>query len=225
MSENNQNDLMLAGKVANIEEAYEFKSEHCSEKFYCVTVDSPRLSGNMDSLPVIVPSNLMFRLDVQKGDYVGVSGNIRTKHTGDAAHKNKSHLKVFGFAKDFFKLDEEDYNNPSLLDTKNSIELEGYIVKAPKIRETGTGRIITDLLLANNGKYRSNYIPTICWGSNAKMARKLKVGEKVRLTGRFQSRPYRKHTDNGDVERVAYEVSVIKIELANAQPDNEPKIA
>ena len=56
----------------------------------------------------------------------------------------------------------------------NRIILQGYLCKEPIYRETPLGREITDLLLAVNRPYgKSDYIPCICWGRNARYASKL----------------------------------------------------
>jgi single-stranded DNA-binding protein len=124
------------------------------------------------------------------------------------------------FARDIsFEL-PEDYpkQNP------NEVFLNGYICKPPVYRTTPFGREIADILIAVNRSYnKSDYIPCIAWGRNARFASKLTIGENIRIWGRMQSRPYQKKTDDGQVfDKVAYEVSISKIEYAGVNELHVP---
>lgn len=214
MSEKNLNNLCLTGILVGKEEAYTIETKRGKETFYQLAIETPRLSEVADRLPVIVSERLLFRLDVKEGMYIGVSGEIRTnrRHENDNGRPT-----VFGFAKDILILNEEDYD---FIKDKNFFECEGYISKVPRYRETATGRIITDLIVAVNDlphnkhkEGRANYIPSIAWGTNAKMAKKLKVGDKIYLSGRFQSRNYRKRVGDDYVQKTAYEVSIVDMHV------------
>lgn len=210
MSEQNLNNLAIAGKLRTMEEAYtkqhEENGKKVSETFYRLLIDTPRYSDHIDSIPVICSEKLLFRLDISVGKYVGISGAIHTEHIPDEDDPKKSHLLIYGYASDVLVLSEEDYK--FLDNERNMFEAEGYICKKPVFRQTMSKRLITDLLIAVNGRVRSNYIPCIAWGSNAKMASRLAVGDKIYLTGRFQSRNYTKKTKNSIEQRTAYEVSI-----------------
>ena len=162
-----------------------------------------RLSDQFDLIPVMVSERL---IDV-KQDFVGtrikVNGQFRSynRHEG---MKNKLQLSVF--ARDIENIDTEDPD-------QNSARSEGFICKDPVYRKTPLGREIADVLLAVNRPYgKSDYIPCICWGRNARFASTLTVGTHIRAYGRIQSREYTKKTEDGEVKKTAYEVSISKIE-------------
>lgn len=216
MSEKNLNNLCIAGILTSMEEEYSIETKHGKETFYRLMVETPRLSETVDRLPIIASERLLFRLNLEIGMYVGISGEIRTNRR----HKNDNNRPtVFGFAKDVLILSKEDYD---YITDKDTFEAEGYITRTPRYRETVTGRIITDLIVAVNdvphGKNkdgRSSYIPCIAWGTNAKMAKKLNVGDKIYFSGRFQSRNYRKRDGENYVDRVSYEVSIADMRIIN----------
>ena len=68
--------------------------------------------------------------------------------------------------------------------------------------------------MAVNRPYgKSDYIPCIAWGRNAGYGGSLSVGMKIMITGRIQSREYKKKDESGcGILKIAYEVSVLKIE-------------
>ena len=142
-------------------------------------------------------------LDFEKNKHVNVIGQLRS-YNKNVGEKNKLILTVF--VREIKPIDEENKD-------PNSIYLDGYICKRPTYRKTPLGREITDLLVAINRPYnKSDYIPSIVWGRNAKFARNLKVGDRIQMWGRIQSRPYEKKIDEETiVKKVAYEVSVSKI--------------
>ena len=166
-----------------------------------------RLSDFMDYIPVMVSERL---IDVE-GDYIGqsvyISGQFRSFNRHEE-HKNRLVLSVF--ARELEILDA-DYDE----DAANQIFLDGYICKEAVYRKTPLGREIADLLVAVNRSYgKSDYIPCICWGRNARFASGFEVGTHVQIWGRIQSREYVKKLSETQVEqRTAYEVSVSKIEI------------
>ena len=181
------------------------------EGFYMVDVKVQRLSESFDIIPVMVSERL---IDVH-GDYKGmmicVNGQFRSYNRHEE-RRNRLVLSVFAREVEFIDSLEESAKS-------NMIFLDGYICKEPIYRKTPLGREIADLLLAVNRPYgKSDYIPCICWGRNARYASTFKVGERCSIWGRIQSREYMKKLDEENVERrVAFEVSVSKLELVEEQ--------
>lgn len=203
--ENNQ--VTIIGEVVS---AFTYNHEIYGEGFYMMDLRVERLSNSHDVIPVMISERLIDVTKDYRGKYMEVQGQFRSYNRHDE-RKNKLVLSVFAREANFIELDEE--NLPESNKT-NSIYLDGYICKEPIYRKTPLGREIADLLLAVNRPYgKSDYIPCICWGRNARFAGNFKVGERVLVWGRIQSREYMKRIDEENVEkRVAYEVSVSKLE-------------
>jgi len=180
-----------------------FSHEIFGEKFYNIDIKIDRLSDSFDILPITISERLLQDIDIEKQNIVNVTGQLRSYNK---SIDNKNRLILTVFVREI-TLAEEDNKDP------NSIFLDGYICKNPVYRQTPLGREITDLLVAINRPYnKSDYIPTIVWGRNAKFAKNLNVGDRIQLWGRVQSRGYEKKLDNGEVlKKVAYEVSISKI--------------
>ena len=199
--ENNQVTIM--GKVVS---NFTFSHEIIGEGSYMVDVEVARLSDSYDIIPIMVSERL---LDVN-ADYMGcnlcVTGQFRSYNRHEEK-KNKLVLSVFAREIEFVDEIEESAKT-------NQIYLDGYICKEPIYRKTPLGREIADLLLAVNRPYgKSDYIPCISWGRNARYAGNFKVGDRVQVWGRIQSREYMKRLDEENMEkRIAYEVSVSKLE-------------
>lgn len=193
------NRAYIAGRVIS---APVFSHEVLGEKFFDMVVAVKRLSDHEDEIPVTVSDRLMRDASLDVGDAVGVSGQLRS-YNKQAEGRSKLVLRVFAR-----ELDD------GVCDTPNRIELEGYVCKPPVYRVTPFKREICDMLLAVNRAYnKSDYIPAIAWGRNAKYAGEFAVGDKVAVTGRIQSRTYEKVLPDGNTEeRVAYEVSVSGLE-------------
>ena len=193
------NRAYIAGRVIS---APVFSHEVLGEKFFDMVVAVKRLSDHEDEIPVTVSDRLMRDASLDVGDSVGVSGQLRS-YNKQAEGRSKLVLRVFAR-----ELDD------GVCDTPNRIELEGYVCKPPVYRVTPFKREICDMLLAVNRAYnKSDYIPAIAWGRNAKYAGEFAVGDKVAVTGRIQSRTYEKVLPDGNTEeRVAYEVSVSGLE-------------
>ena len=183
-----------------------FSHEVYGEGFYIFNMEVKRLSENEDILPVTVSDRLIDVTSLKIGANVNVKGQIRS-YNHYSSKKNKLILTTFA---------REIYTGCNLLPNPNEIFLNGYICKAPVYRVTPFGREITDLLIAVNRSYgKSDYIPCIAWGRNAKFAGTLDVGKNIKIWGRIQSRTYLKRLDNDETkERTAYEVSISKIELS-----------
>ncbi|GHU61994.1 single-strand DNA-binding protein [Clostridia bacterium] len=202
------NKVSIIGEVVS---EFTFSHEVFGEGFYIVEVSVSRLSDQLDVIPLMISERL---LDIH-GDYRGrtieASGQFRSynRHEGT---KNRLVLSVFVRE---IKLIEEfsDYTKT------NQIFLDGYICKEPVYRKTPLEREIADLLVAVNRPYgKSDYIPCIAWGRNARYASTFTVGVRIRIWGRVQSREYtKKITDTQCEKRTAYEVSVSKLECVNAE--------
>ncbi len=171
-----------------------------------VDVQVKRLSNSEDRIPLMVSERLIDVSQDYIGEFIMVSGQFRSYNRHDE-QKNRLVLSVFVREVEFI---EEELDGAKT----NNIFLDGYICKLPVYRKTPLGREIADLLLAVNRPYgKSDYIPCICWGRNARFASTFEVGEHVQVIGRIQSREYIKKLSETETEkRVAYEVSVSKLE-------------
>ena len=199
--ENNQVTIM--GEVVS---GFTFSHEVFGEGFYMVDISVKRLSNSRDLIPVMISERLIDVTQDYTGKFLMVTGQFRSYNRHEE-QKNRLVLSVFARETEF--IDEE----PDGAKT-NTILLDGYICKLPVYRKTPLGREIADLLLAVNRPYgKSDYIPCICWGRNARFASTFQVGEHVQLIGRIQSREYMKKLSETETEkRTAYEVSVSKLE-------------
>ena len=194
------NRAYISGVIA---EEFCYSHEVCGEKFYTSIVDVERKSGVIDKVPIMVSERLADVRDSWKGERVYIYGQFRSynKHDGE-----RRHLILHLFAREFFCIDDIGHDD-------NSIELDGFICKEPIYRKTPYGREICDILLAVNRPYgKSDYIPCICWGRNARFASGLEVGTRLKVQGRIQSREYFKEISEGYSERrTAYEVSLSRL--------------
>ena len=199
--ENNQVTIM--GKVAT---EFSFSHEVFGEGFYMVEVEVKRLSNSEDSIPLMISERLIDVTQDYTGEYIMVHGQFRSYNRHE---EQKNRLVLSVFVREISFMEEEPDGTKT-----NSIWLDGYICKEPIYRKTPLGREIADLLLAVNRPYgKSDYIPCICWGRNARYASNFDVGEHVRIFGRIQSREYVKKLSETQTEtRIAYEVSVSKLE-------------
>lgn len=202
--EQENNQVTLSGEIVS---NFKFSHEVYGEGFYIAMLASERESGAKDIIPIMVSERLVDVKPEWTGRFVRVSGQFRSynKHEGE---RNRLILSVF--VREFEEMEFEN-GIPNAPDG-NSIFLDGYICKKPTHRKTPLGREITDILLAVNRKYgKSDYIPCIAWGRNAKFASGLEVGTRLQIEGRIQSRDYQKRISDDEVEaRVAYEVSIAK---------------
>ena len=197
------NKLRLTGTVT---ERPVYSHEVCGEEFYETKLSVPRLSGQEDVIPVTLSDRLLARIEVKPGAKISISGQFRSYNKLEGEH---SRLLLTAFAREILPADDEV--NP------NTIEILGYICKPPVYRTTPFRREICDVLLAVNRAYnKSDYIPCIMWGRNARFIKDMPIGERLWVTGRVQSRIYTKClSEDKSEERVAYEVSVSKILVGN----------
>lgn len=200
MNQLTNNRIILCGEVA---EEPIFSHEVFGESFFNLALSVVRLSGQKDFLPVTISERLLGDKMLDPGCRVLVDGQLRSYNI---MSENRSRLQLQTFARELSYAEEEQ-------EDENVIALEGYICKPPVYRVTPFSREIADILLAVNRAYgKSDYIPCICWGRNARYCQQLQVGERLCLEGRLQSREYQKKlAEDNVVNRVAYEVSVAKM--------------
>lgn len=205
--ENTINVLHLCGKIIGTPEV---GHEAFGEKFYYLTLGVPRLSGAQDVLPVTISERLLEDVELKDGTVLSLDGQVRSYNK---VIEGAGRLLITAFAQRIEPPDEKE--NP------NQVQLTGTLCKTPAYRTTPFGREIADLMLAVNRAYgKSDYIPCITWGRSARFAAKLKVGDKIHLTGRLQSRGYQKQMPDGSIiEKTAYEVSVGHLEMVTPQSE------
>lgn len=211
------NQALVTGMIAD---EFTFNHEIYAEKFYTFTLSIPRLSGTDDEVRVMVSERLLAEDSFKPGDTIDIEGQFRSYNSYDPTGDSRLILTIF--AKDIRHSEGELDHNP------NTLFLNGYICKKPIFRVTPFGREITDLLIAVNRSYnKSDYIPVIAWGRNARFAKSLNVGDNVKIWGRIQSRQYQKKLSEEEVvTRTAYEVSVNRMELVKEDAEEaETKIA
>lgn len=200
------NYLVLIGKIISDKT---FSHEIYGESFYVFNLEVPRLSGNEDIIPITISERLIAKFDLTIGRKVVIEGQFRSYNSYE---NEKNRLVLTVFAKDIIDYKEEQEENVS-----NEVVLNGYVCKKPIYRKTPFGREISDILLAVNRAYnKSDYIPCIAWGRNARFCENMEVGTEVKIVGRVQSRTYEKKFEDGRTEqRVAYEVSIGSLEVIN----------
>ena len=172
------NQVSVAGEVVS---EFTFSHEVFGEGFYCLYIQVGRLSESYDVIPLMISERLMDVKADYRGKYIEVLGQFRSYNRHEA---NRNRLVLSVFAREVNICEEEDSQVKP-----NQIYLGGFICKKPVYRKTPLGREIADLLVAVNRPYgKSDYIPCICWGRNARFAEKFQVGEHIQLWGRIQSR-------------------------------------
>lgn len=205
----NNNKLQLTGIISK-EPVY--SHEVFGEGFYETMITVPRLSDQTDTIPMTISDRLISQNGIEVGDKVSVVGQFRSYNKLEG---EKSRLLLTAFVRDV--VSEDEIENP------NHIDISGYICKQPVYRTTPFKREICDVLLAVNRAYnKSDYIPCILWGRNARFVQSLPIGTKISVSGRIQSRKYVKKLGNDmSEERVAYEVSVSKVTLERDEHGKE----
>jgi primosomal replication protein N len=200
------NRVSIVGEIVS---DFKYSHEVFGEGFYIVSVSVSRLSNMADTIPLMISERLIDVTKDYKGQIIEVIGQFRSYNRHEGL-KNRLVLSIFVRELQFVDQLPEEQNK------SNQIFLDGYICKAPIYRKTPLGREIADVLVAVNRPYgKSDYIPCIAWGRNARYAASLEVGAHLMIWGRVQSREYTKKISETEVEkRVAYEVSISKIELA-----------
>ncbi len=195
------NNAVVSGTIAS---AFTFSHEAYGEKFFTFFIESARLSGTTDVLPVTVSERLISS-ELAPGDNITVAGQIRSYNSYS---DGRTHLLLTLFARDILCCGDSEA-------PQNIVELNGYICKPCVYRTTPFGRKIADILLAVNRSYnKSDYIPCICWGRNAVFASRLNIGDNIKVSGRMQSRKYQKKINDTEIiEKIAYEISISRTEI------------
>lgn len=209
MEENNK--ISLVGEVISTPK---FSHETHNEKFYTVKVDVKRLSGDIDTLEIIISEKLYDIEKIELGTRYYIEGEIRS-YNYYVSETERRKLVINIFAKNLSIAEETDD------ECLNNFELVGHICKKPIYRKTPFDREISDILLAVNRLYgKSDYLPCIAWGRNAKFASTLEIGDKIKITGRMQSRQYtKKISDNEEEKKIAYEMSIITLEKKESEEE------
>ncbi len=203
----NNNHVLLKGKI---KELPMYSHTVMGEGFFEMYLEVTRLSEEVDVLPVTISERLISDFNI--GDEIGIVGQFRSYNK---IEDGKSKLMLTIFVKELVNADE--------INEINQINLVGYICKEPIYRTTPFGREICDVLLAVNRAYnKSDYLPCIAWGRNARFVRDLEVGEKLEVQGRIQSRKYQKRIDDNTSEtRVAYEISLSSVMIVDGETEYE----
>ena len=207
--ENNQ--VSLIGKIVS---DFTFSHKMFGEGFYLVDLEVNRLSGHVDVIPLMISERLVDVTENYQGCTVEAIGQFRSCNRHEGSRKR---LVLSVFVQEIHFMEEfTDYTKT------NQIFLDGYICKTPIYRETPLGREIADILLAVNRPYgKSDYIPCIAWGRNARYASNFQVGTRACIWGRVQSREYTKKISESECEtRVAYEISVQYLKEGDSRWEN-----
>jgi single-stranded DNA-binding protein len=200
------NKVYISGEVVS---EPKFSHEVYNEGFFEFDLKVKRLSVAYDIIPVTISERLMSINKIQVGSKISGNGQFRSYNK---LEDGKSKLLLTVFLREIVPYEENE--NP------NMIEITGYVCKEPVFRTTPFNREISDVLLAVNRSYnKSDYLPCIAWGRNARFVKNFSIGDKVIVSGRIQSREYQKKIDDEVVTRVAYEVSLNKIELVSEESD------
>lgn len=193
------NQILLRGTLASMPE---FSHENHERRFFRFFLEVPRLSGAVDTLPVMSEESLLNAMDLDGGNMFTVTGQIRSHNIRT---DGKRHLLVFVFANTILCEDGEPIND---------VTLEGTLCREPTYRRTPLGREICDVMLAvKRAFHRSDYLPCILWGRTAQEIAQCHTRDVITLTGRLQSRLYTKVTETGTEERTAYEISALTAEV------------
>ena len=194
------NKVFISGEVAS---ELKFSHEVYGENFFEFDIKVPRLSDSFDRIPVTISERIIGDNDIKIGSKICGNGQFRSYNK---LVDGKSKLMLTVFIREIVPYVETE--NP------NYIEITGYVCKEPVFRTTPFKREISDVLLAVNRSYnKSDYLPCIAWGRNARFVKNFSVGDKVTVTGRIQSRDYQKKINDELITKTAYEVSLNKIEL------------
>lgn len=193
------NQITLRGNLTSLPE---FSHENHGRQFYRFFLEVPRLSGAVDTLPVITELAVLETLDLSGGEMLAITGQIRSHNIHIDGRR---HLLIFVFAS---AIAAEDG------DPINEVFLEGPICREPTYRRTPLGREICDVMLAVPRAFkRADYLPCILWGRTAQEASQCHTRDRIRIYGRLQSRVYTKVTEEGAEERTAYEISALSAEI------------
>lgn len=194
------NRVTIAGEVVS---DLVFSHETYGEKFYELSLKVARLSDIFDIIPVTISERLLMDNDIKLGSKIAGSGQFRSYNK---LEDGKSKLMLTVFLRELLPYNE--------VENSNTIDIVGYVCKEPVFRTTPFKREIADVLLAVNRSYnKSDYLPCIAWGRNARFVKNFEIGDKVSVSGRIQSREYQKKIGEELITKVAYEVSLNRVEI------------
>ena len=197
--EHTLNQITLRGNLASLPQ---FSHENHGRRFFRFFLEVPRLSGAVDTLPVIAEEGLLLGTDLSDGEMLTIAGQIRSHNVRS---DGKRHLLIFVFANAILCEDGEPIND---------VILEGPICREPTYRRTPLGREICDVMLAIPRAFRrADYLPCILWGRTAMEVSRCHTREVLQIHGRLQSRVYTKLTEDGSEERTAYEISGLSAQI------------
>ena len=197
--EHTLNQITLRGSLASLPQ---FSHENHGRRFFRFFLEVPRLSGAVDTLPVIAEEGLLLGTDLSDGEMPTIAGQIRSHNVRS---DGKRHLLIFVFANAILCEDGEPIND---------VILEGPICREPTYRRTPLGREICDVMLAIPRAFRrADYLPCILWGRTAMEVSRCHTREVLQIHGRLQSRVYTKLTEDGSEERTAYEISGLSAQI------------
>lgn len=197
--EHTVNQVILRGSLCNLPE---FSHENHGKRFFRFYLDVSRLSGAVDRLPIIAEAKILDEIDLSGGSMLCVTGQIRSHNT---RAEGARHLMIFVFATAICAEEGEPANH---------VILEGPLCREPTYRTTPLGREICDVMLAVPRAFRrADYLPCILWGSTAQAVSACHTRDRLRVLGRMQSRVYTKLTEDGPIERTAYEISALSAEI------------
>lgn len=210
------NHLVLVGKITSEKK---FSHEVYGETFYTFSLEVPRLSDITDVIPVTVSERLIIDMPIEIGKEIIVEGQFRSYNTYE---DNRSRLVLTVFAKEIVERVVTGEGDDKI-NVSNEVTLTGFLCKPAVYRKTPFGREIADILLAVNRAYnKSDYIPCIAWGRNARFCNNLPVGSGVKIVGRIQSRNYIKTLEDGtQLHKTAYEVSIGSMQLVKEDGQTE----
>lgn len=197
------NTITLRGSLQSLPE---YSHENHGKKFYRFSLEVPRLSGTVDVLPVVTEERLLNEIDLSGGEMLTICGQVRSHNVREAGIRR---LMIFVFASGIVAEDGEPLND---------VTISGPLCKEPTYRRTPLGREICDVMLAvPRAFHRADYLPCILWGRTAQEISACHTRDQVQIFGRLQSRPYTKLTEDGPIERIAYEISALTAEALEKQ--------
>ena len=193
------NQITVRGSLVGLPQ---YSHENHGRRFYRFSLDVPRLSGTVDVLPVVVEESILNEMDLSGGEMLTVTGSVRSHNNRENGIRR---LLVFVFATGIAAEDGEPVNH---------VVIEGPLCREPVYRRTPLGREICDVMLAVTRAFkRADYLPCILWGRTALEVSRCHTRDRIRITGRLQSRVYTKLTDDGPIQRTAYEISALSAEI------------
>ena len=197
--EQTANHIILRGSLASMPQ---FSHENHGKRFFRFYLDVPRLSSAVDTLPVVAPESLLESTPLEEGSLLLVTGQVRSHNLRSDGQR---HLLIFVFASGLALQDGEP---------ANQVILEGFLCREPTYRRTPLGREICDVMLAVPRAFqRADYLPCILWGRTAQEVSRCHTRDSLHVTGRLQSRVYTKVTEEGSMQKIAYEISALTAQV------------